>query len=227
MRKIMMLTLAAATLAACDRGVPADARGVGFGNYDQFELERAQREAALATNGVVPPPQVTGLQNTGAISSQELAAVGIGAQTAAAAPSVTIRSADPNAAQLSDEQDFEAVISRETAESDAQRLEALAAAREEVLPSAVPDRPADTGPNIVAYALNAPNVKGQEWYSRFVFSSQSRYLRNCAAYANADAAQRDFLARGGPERDRLGLDPDGDGFACGWDPAPFRAAAGT
>jgi hypothetical protein len=32
------------------------------------------------------------------------------------------------------------------------------------------------------------------------------------------------LSNGGPERDRLGLDPDGDGFACYWDPTPFRLA---
>ena len=37
-----------------------------------------------------------------------------------------------------------------------------------------------------------------------------------------DQAQQDFLAKGGPERDRMGVDPDGDGFACAWDPRPFR-----
>ena len=67
-------------------------------------------------------------------------------------------------------------------------------------------------------------VSGQEWYARFVFSGEGRMLRNCNGYANPDDAQRDFLARGGPERDPRGLDPDGDGFACAWDPAPFRAA---
>ena len=39
------------------------------------------------------------------------------------------------------------------------------------------------------------------------------------------AAQAAFIARGGPAVDPLGLDPDGDGFVCGWDPAPYRAAA--
>jgi hypothetical protein len=34
------------------------------------------------------------------------------------------------------------------------------------------------------------------------------------------------LARGGPDKDPRGLDPDGDGFACGWDPAPFLLAEG-
>ena len=42
---------------------------------------------------------------------------------------------------------------------------------------------------------------------------------NCAAYRTPIAAQRAFIAEGGPERDRLGLDPDGDGYACSYRPA--------
>ena len=132
-----------------------------------------------------------------------------------------------NPSGISDEQNFDAVSGRETIESDAQRRAAQAAARQEVQPTAVPQRPQSTGPNIVEYAINAPNVKGQEWYSRSLLSSESRFQRNCAAYGSPDEAQRDFLLRGGPERDRLGIDPDGDGFACGWDPAPYKRAAGN
>ena len=46
----------------------------------------------------------------------------------------------------------------------------------------------------------------------------------CGKFASPDLAQMDFLQSGGPERDRKGLDPDGDGFACAWDPTPFRLA---
>ncbi len=185
-----------------------------------------------------------------AIASSELAQAGIGVQAPAPAPALTTAPApaptlmnDPLRTQgvqaspsnpapalvnsgtgLSDEQSFDAVSGRETIESDAQRRAAQAAAREQIAPSALPERPANTGPNIVAYALNAPNVKGQEWYSRSLLSGESRFRRNCASYATPDDAQRDFLARGGPERDRRGIDPDGDGFACGWDPAPFIQA---
>jgi hypothetical protein len=125
---------------------------------------------------------------------------------------------------LSDEQSFDAVAGRETIESDADRRAAQAAAREQINPTALPQRPRDVGPNIVEYALSAPNAKGQEWYSRSLLSGDTRFRRNCAEYATPDDAQRDFLARGGPERDRRGIDPDGDGFACGWDPAPFIQA---
>ncbi|ARO15440.1 hypothetical protein BVG79_02100 [Ketogulonicigenium robustum] len=127
---------------------------------------------------------------------------------------------------ISNETDFNAVSQQISLEDDAARIAQQRAAYTVVQPTALPSQPANVGPNIVQYALNAPNRKGQAWYSRFMWQSQGRFERNCAAYSSADEAQRDFLARGGPERNPGGLDPDGDGFACGWDPAPFRQAAG-
>ncbi|PZO67794.1 MAG: hypothetical protein DI498_02085 [Paracoccus denitrificans] len=44
----------------------------------------------------------------------------------------------------------------------------------------------------------------------------------CASFANPPAAQLAFLQRGGPAQDPMGIDPDGDGFVCGWNPAPYR-----
>lgn len=119
---------------------------------------------------------------------------------------------------------FAALSSNVSIADDAARIAQNRANYQVIQPTALP-MPSDTGPNIVQYALNAPNAKGQEWYSRFRFASKTRFERNCLSYRSADEAQRDFLARGGPDRDPRGLDPDGDGFACGWDPAPFRAAA--
>lgn len=125
---------------------------------------------------------------------------------------------------LSDEQSFDAVAGRETIESDAERRAAQAAARTQIAPTALPDRPETTGPNIVQFALNAPNAKGQVMFNRSILVTERRARRNCALYPTAEDAQRDFLSRGGPERDRRSLDPDGDGFACDWDPAPYIAA---
>ncbi|MFA8441476.1 hypothetical protein [Yoonia sp.] len=220
----------------------------------ELDRARREAQLNAPRTTIVPPPQVNTIpsqQPVGevqAIPTSELAQAGIGVQAPSAvpaAPAATTPSlmADPLRTQgvqaspsnpapalvtagtgLSDEQSFDAVSGRETIESDAQRRAAQAAAREQIAPTAVPDRPANTGPNIVAYALSAPNVKGQEWYSRSLLSGEARFRRNCATYATPDDAQRDFLARGGPERDRRGIDPDGDGFACGWDPAPFIQA---
>jgi len=126
---------------------------------------------------------------------------------------------------ISDENDFGAVSSRQSIESDAARLEANRQQYQVVQPTALPSRAGAGQPNVVQYALQTRHPKGTQVHRRFNVGSASKFQRNCAEYNSADEAQIDFLARGGPERDRRGLDPDGDGYACGWDPAPFRRAA--
>ena len=64
--------------------------------------------------------------------------------------------------------------------------------------------------------------KGEARYSRSM-GARVAGVGNCGRFRDADAAQRAFLAGGGPARDRYGVDPDGDGFACTWDPGPYRA----
>ena len=129
--------------------------------------------------------------------------------------------------RISDENDFAAVSSRETIESDAQRLANIRAQRQEVQPTALPSRSGSGQPNIVQYALATSNPRGVRVYTRAGINLGARNARNCATYASADEAQIDFLAKGGPQRDRMALDPDGDGFACSWDPSPFRKIAGN
>lgn len=125
---------------------------------------------------------------------------------------------------LSDENDFQAVSQRESIQSDAQRIAQNRAQYQVVQPTAVPTRAGASQPNIVQYALETRHPKGTQLYTRVGLNLQARSQRNCAQFASADLAQIEFLANGGPRRDRDALDPDGDGYACGWDPAPFRAA---
>ena len=230
--------LGLAVLGACAAEAPqAPGRGLGYSDYQLYEIERARREAAL--RGLAPLGGVAAdtvnpgaLAPVGGVTTADLAAAGIGPAAPVTtqplgAPLPTTAAVQPsNATGLSDEQNFDAVASRESIESDAERLRQAAANYQVVQPTALPQRQADAGPNIVEYALAAPNNRGQEWYSRSIVSVPGRFSRNCASYGSPDEAQRDFLARGGPERDPTGIDPDGDGFACGWDPAPFRAAVG-
>jgi hypothetical protein len=54
-------------------------------------------------------------------------------------------------------------------------------------------------------------------------SGSTRRKRPARAIARLTLRRRPSCA-GGPRRDPLGLDPDGDGFACAWDPTPFRTA---
>ncbi|WP_299282445.1 hypothetical protein [uncultured Tateyamaria sp.] len=126
---------------------------------------------------------------------------------------------------ISDENNFDAVASRESIESDAARIAANRQQYEVVQPTALPSRTGTAQPNVVQYALQTRHPKGTKVHRRFG-SSAAKAQRNCATYNSADEAQIDFLARGGPERDRRGIDPDGDGYACAWDPAPFRRASG-
>jgi hypothetical protein len=140
-----------------------------------------------------------------------------------ASPSNPAPSLEGNPA-LSDENDFEAVAARESIQSDAQRIQQNREQFQVVQPTAVPTRSGTSQPNIVDYALRTRHPVGTRLYARAGINLAARSQRNCAQYASPDLAQIDFLSSGGPERDRKALDPDGDGYACGWNPAPFRAA---
>lgn len=124
--------------------------------------------------------------------------------------------------RISDEQDFDAVSSRQTIESDASRLKAQREAYLEIRFSELPERDEGSPPSIVEFALSTSHAVGEGIWSRSGAFTEQRYQRNCASFANDDLAQEAFLANGGPRRNWKGLDPDGDGFACGWDPKRFR-----
>lgn len=242
MKRLAILGVSAFVLAACAAEVPNSGQGVGFNDFAEFELERARREAQLrgeagptfSPNGaIVTPGAPTPVAGPAGVNSSDLAAAGIGAQASggvtgggSGAP-VAATSQTPLASNgdISDEQDFGAVASRESIESDAERRARQAAAYQLIEATALPDRNGNVGPNIVQYALQAPNNLGESVFTRSGFNAANKFTRNCAKYRTPDEAQRDFISRGGPQRDRLGLDPDGDGFACGWDPQPFRTLA--
>ncbi|WP_179380122.1 hypothetical protein [Jannaschia marina] len=123
---------------------------------------------------------------------------------------------------ISREQDFGAVSAERDIQADAERLRAARQQYQLVTPTEL-QRPDSTGPNIFAYALGPAKPKGtQGAFRRGLGASESRAATRCQNYRSDDIAQEDFLASGGPERDRLGIDPDGDGNACNWDPAVVR-----
>lgn len=121
---------------------------------------------------------------------------------------------------ISDEQDFSAVSQRETIESDKERLARNRAQYQVIQPTAIPQRTA-TGSNIVEFALATTHNPGTQMYTRSALRLTDPLVA-CARYGSPDLAQQAFLDAGGPKRDRKGIDPDGDGFACDWDPRPFR-----
>lgn len=224
--------LAALALSACTPSATDTGQGVGFTDYNSY-IRGAQPPAAGGT--YVPPPSGS--------FDPAAAAAAIDRADGSTLPPGTLPEATDSTARprggapagikeetgevsnlgISDEQDFTAVSERETIESDAERI---AKNREQyviVEPKDLPARPGDTGPNIVEFALATTHAPGVQMYKRSGVSLRSADAA-CNKYASPDKAQQDFLAKGGPERDRLGVDPDGDGFACTWDPRPFRTA---
>ena len=220
----------AVVLVACAPTVPDSVAGVGFENYSDYELERAARESALAgTYPIVASDEIsdeiieTGIPvpTTSSTASSQISVDDPTPQASVDNPTTQVMVDNPT---ISDEQNFDAVSARETIESDAERLAAQAQAYQVIQPTALPTRRGGSEPSIVEFALATTNLVGQGIYRRSIIGAQSRFNRNCAKYPSSDMAQADFLKLGGPKRDRKGLDPDGDGFACYWDPAPFRQA---
>lgn len=242
---------ASVALAACQPAIPDSAAGVpdlgrGVGFDDPTSLAAREARAAELSSPTVPAAPAVGTTALPAAGQEAVVSTataravsdpqGLDAElagTATAAPGAFVNASPSNAAPvilnnpgISDENSFDAVAARESIESDAARIASNRQQYEVIQPTALPTRRGEAQPNVVQYALETQHAKGTKVHRRLNIASASRHQRNCAAYNSSDEAQIDFLAFGGPERDRKGLDPDGDGFACGWDPAPFRRAAG-
>ena len=242
MMRTPVLMLLACGLAACQPKVPDSGAGAGFQDYNTYIHN--------STTGIpaTQPTSETGATAPAAGFSTDAAASAISAAEAARPTAANVAPLDPaglsadrprgNAPTgiqettaemnyvtggVSDEQDFNAVKARESIASDKARIEANKEQYVVVQPGALPQRTGDSGPNIAEYAIATKNAVGEKLYRRPSF-----YLVNvktaCLKYTSPDLAQQAFLAAGGPQRDSKALDPDGDGFACDWDPRPFRAA---
>ncbi|WP_049644064.1 hypothetical protein [Candidatus Rhodobacter oscarellae] len=237
---------ALAALAACSPPVPesgAPARDVSFGDYGDYNSYTVRRESELtgtppAQPGArigpsLPPAQTAATTTTGTRvppdslpPRQTLVNADIPPETPALGTTTTNAGTtppDPSQSNrgLSNEQDFDEVANRQSIESDAERLRANREAFQVIEPTAVPTRTGNAGPNIVQYALSSRHPRGQKLYRRGI-TSQRKHERACFQYVSSDLAQEAFLSAGGPQRDRLGLDPDGDGYACDWDPSRYR-----
>lgn len=166
-----------------------------------------------------------------AVAADAVAAFGTSgpADLAAAPPPAPVVTAAAQATAssatgISNEQDFKAVGAQRSIEADAARMAQNRSQYTVTQPEALPVRQGDDGPNIVHYAVSTSNPVGARAYGRGLRASDKRMGRKCGNFASSDLAQAAFLERGGPNRDPMGLDPDGDGFACMWDPEPFRKA---
>ncbi len=87
-------------------------------------------------------------------------------------------------------------------------------------PEPVPQQ--DINANVVAFARETSHPVGTKVYNRPVFRDRMQSASVCRRFESNEEAQRQFLANGGPNTDRYNLDPDGDGFACDFDPEKYR-----
>lgn len=208
--RLYVPAIAVLALGACAPTVPNSGAGagVGFGGYSSYEQQRAARESQLQGQAIPAGRTVSGETVTPPPTQTR--------QT-------TARPANTNNVGISDEQDFGAVSGRESIESDRERLERQRAQYVQIQATAVPTGGGRSA-NVVEFALSTTNRVGEALYRRSKVFAHSRFVRNCLKYPSPDLAQEVFLQSGGPRKDGKGLDPDGDGFACSWDPQPFRNA---
>ena len=187
-------------------------------------IEPAMQPLAQPLPPVQPAPQpiVQATQPAGAPLSAMPATTVATAATFGTTPAFNAGTTAPS--RISDEQDFNAVAARETIESDRERLARQREQYQVIQVTSVPDSNVSAGPNLVAYALSTNHPVGTETYRRINPLRWSRWQDACLQFRTQDAAQAAFLSSGGPERDRDNLDPDGDGYACWWDPTPLRQA---
>ena len=74
--------------------------------------------------------------------------------------------------------------------------------------------------NLALYARQTFNSVGQKIYNRN--PTKKKKIDPCLRFISAEDAQRFFLKKNGPQKDFWNLDPDGDGFACKWNPEQYR-----
>jgi hypothetical protein len=234
--KLFAAVLSVLALAACVTPDVQMRSGVGFQDYSVYQQQQAflARSRAVERQAQVQAQvreQQAQVQPAAPVTTAPATTTVASAQPAFTVP-VRETAAVPTASQTIGTETL-AALGAETAQpvtptTAGAPLSALsAAAMGTQAPASAPLAPVSaSGSNIVAFALSTNHGIGQQMYRRSGNISAARLARICRGFASDGLAQEAFLARGGPERDTLGLDPDGDGYACSWDPSPFRAIQG-
>lgn len=248
MIRLIMMASALGALAACqtrlpENGAGAPGQGIGFDTSGSVKLDEpwTVQSQALPSNiqqsptvqAVTPQsPQVAATVNSqsSSVADDTLAVLGSHVQSTSVETGRRVVNASPsnpapialNNAGISDENDFVAVSGRQSIESDKVRIAENRAQYAVVQPTALPNRSDSNQPNVVAYALETKHPRGTQVHRRLGLAPIAWTQRNCAKYNSTDDAQFEFLVHGGPTRDHLALDPDGDGYACDWNPERYR-----
>ncbi len=210
MVKIFPVSLILLAVAACEPAPEPQSRGGYFDSLtpEPTAFERREQERRLIEAEIRASQATT--------ADEPLSADGAIAGDVALNSELNSELNADETAGISQTQDFSVITERESIESDAAKLRALASEYEVIQPEPLPERTTDV--NLAAYAVNQTNQVGNKIYIR-----RGNAQTTCFRYnRDPDEAQRVFLASGGPRLDPRNLDPDGDGFACKWTPDTYR-----
>ncbi len=242
MRPLLLCAALVVALAACDNNAPYSnvidtaGRGVGFSDYAQYmraqeELSRIRQAEAAQGRVMGAQMSVPAQQQSGTIGSEAVAAL------RGTPPAGTQMQSQPASAQTMQVASAQPVAPAGPATVSNQQFQpqpfGTPQQNQVITRDFVPQvRVTEAemgagGPNLFNYALASTHRVGEQRFTRRNLLRWQRWEAACAQFSNQDLAQEAFLAAGGPDRDRENLDPDGDGYACWWDPSPFRQAATT
>ena len=226
MKRALSLAFVLAALAACDNSVPAGGRGY-FDPPPPAPINPAPMAGMVSVPaadgpGALPDPnEALARDVTAALAAtQPQGGAGLDAtQPQGTMPVVGDMGIDPNAdsinlnLQSQEEQIRQRAVAQQLREAAQSQLVI-------VEPEPVPQQ--DINANVVAFARETTHPVGTKRYNRPAFRDRSQSASVCRRFDSSDDAQRQFLANGGPNTDRYNLDPDGDGFACDFDPEKYR-----
>lgn len=235
MYKSVILMALAGTLAACDNSEPAGGRGpfdppprVAV-NSPLFSSNEFGVQLPPSNRPQQPVTEDQALAQDVTVALQNTRPNGTTPSTVAVEPPRSAVGTTPigNRDIGIDPNDTSIDLNASSQEVQKQQREIAAQIREEnaqklvvIQPEPLPAVNADA--NVIKFARDTTHPKGTKVYNRPTFRSRTQSASVCRRFASVDEAQRQFLANGGPTTDRFNLDPDGDGFACQFDPETYR-----
>lgn len=218
MKKMILGLACVAALGACadGRGQVVDPR-YRFSSDAPYDKYRAEREMALTGKAAVPQI-VPRAHPYNAPTPEQIASPTAAQRIAGTTTTTTVAAGTVAASGKGGYYD----------PATGERLASTPAARPVTAPTAptaqapAPQAQAVETDALARYAQLQRHAPGTAVFVR-AGGSAADAARACARAPNPDSAQLMFLSSGGPEQDPLGMDPDGDGFVCGWTPTAYRS----
>lgn len=227
MKRAISLVFVLSALAACDTSQPAGGRGY-FDPPPPAPFDPAPNTGIvpgepLSATTVDPDPNAALARDvTSALAATDTGGTVDTSEIDAPAGDILATGdmgIDPNdesidlAQQTQEEQIRQRAIAQQRREAAQQQLVI-------VEPEPVPQL--DVNANVARFARETDHPVGTKRYNRPAFRDRAQSASVCRRFDDPEQAQRQFLANGGPDTDRYNLDPDGDGFACDFDPEKYR-----